>query len=110
MNDDDKLVSLRELAQRVGPRRNGKPTHPDTIREWCITGLPTVPIQLKSEFRGGIRLSCWTWFLAWSEAVAAFKAGRKAALQAAVRPAAKQDRKAKKRQEAAQRELESLPG
>lgn len=52
-------MTMRQAALYVGPRREGRPTDKETVREWAIRGLRGV--VLRSETRGGIRMTTAEW-------------------------------------------------
>lgn len=52
-------LSASAAAEHVGPRRQGRPTHPLTVRAWWGKGLAGV--VLRSELRGGLRCTKAEW-------------------------------------------------
>jgi hypothetical protein len=63
MAEDDPLISLQELADRIGPRRDDRPTTRETVRGWCLKGLQGV--LLWSDMRGHKRVTTWTSYQEW---------------------------------------------
>lgn len=52
-------LSMGEAAKEVGPRRAGKPTCADTVRQWVKEGLRGV--KLRGMMRGGILVTSREW-------------------------------------------------
>lgn len=64
-------LSAGQAAEHVGVRRRGRPTHPLTVRAWWNRGLRGV--VLRSELRGGVRLTTTEWIEAFFQEVARAK-------------------------------------
>ncbi len=56
-NADDIPITLKQLADRIGLRRGGRPTSRETVRGWCLHGLQGV--LLWYTLRGHMRVTTW---------------------------------------------------
>lgn len=63
MNDTERELTCAELAARVGPRRQGKPTDPLTCRKWMLYGV--AGLVLPSTFDGVRRKTTWADYTEW---------------------------------------------
>lgn len=99
MSDDERLTCA-QLAARIGSRFRGRPTHPDTVRDWMLHGLAGV--LLPSQVDPVLRTTTWRDYLRWREKVAR----RREELREERLEAVKRTPAQRRRQEAARRELE----
>jgi hypothetical protein len=66
-------LTIDQAAAHVGPRRQGRPTSPDTIYTWMKTGLRG--ITLRYQYRGGQIFTTAAWLADFFEAVDAARKG-----------------------------------
>src|SRR5262245_7590484 len=81
--DHDAPLSCAGLASCIGPRRQGRPTNPETVRAWMLQGVQGV--LLASELSIGFRTTTWRKFLAFRQRVAEVKEERRQRLREAAR-------------------------
>lgn len=103
--DPDRELTLQQLADRIGPRRAGRPTLAKTVHAWVTLGLRGVRLEARQD--------TWRWWTTWG-AYERFlcaldrqrREGRRERLRAveAVLPS----RRARLRAERAMKELERL--
>lgn len=94
----DTRLTCAQLARILGPRKGGRPTKPDTVRDWMLHGRQG--IRLPSVLEVLVRVTTWGDYLDWlrrvGEARERERLRRKEAVQA-VRTRSKRAERARQR-------------
>jgi hypothetical protein len=67
--DPDLPINRFQLAELIGERQVGRPTHPNTVYLWMVTGLRGV--KLASRVEALCRVTTWGEYEAWLKKIAA---------------------------------------
>lgn len=99
-------LTVQQLAERIGPRRGGRPTSPRTVRYWMLHGL--VGVKLRSWLDVSVRKTTWEDYLHFRTEVGRVKERRWQVLREAAQRTGRRDERTQKRADRARAALEAM--